>query len=241
MAVNGELLVYPGQELTPQDFAIMMERISVIRSGILSGCTIAFSETESNQLNVEGGYVFVKGRLLKVEAGTLDTSNLSASAASWFVYAKVHLAEVEPADIVTIFVTETAATDEGDLNSDAGGTAYATLATIKVSDKTVHQSFTPEIGAVESVLLEASKWVAETETATGNKMNTYKLYDPRFSTSAHIEIVPRTIGYDYGYLKTLQLANIHPFSISEGVLTLGSYGVKPAVDLEIGIIFRGNL
>jgi hypothetical protein len=246
MAVNGELLVYPGQELTPQDFAMMMERISVIRSGILNGCEVTFEENESGEktsiLNIEKGYVFVRGRLIKVNKGTLDTSSLSATASSWFVYARVHLNDIEPSpeDLCTIFVTDSVPTDETEsFNEENTGVAYATIATIKVSDKTINQTFMPEIGTVKSFLLKASDWAGA--TSGGYELPIITLSDPNFAENSHIDIIPRTIGYDYWYLRTLQAANIMPFSISNGELKLAAYGVTPTSDIEIGIVFKGNM
>ena len=237
MAVNGELLVYPGQELTPQDFAIMMERISVIRSGILSGCTITFSETEENTLNVAEGYVFVRGRLVKVNAGTLDTSSLSSSVTTWYVYARLHLSEVEGGDLCTVYVTDTAASDAtSEFNENDSGIAYATLATITVSGKQIKQVTTPEIGTVESFMLNSSGW-----SSTGDGLPIYTLSDPRFNSSVHLEIVPRIVGNDYAYLRVLQTANLQVYSIGEGTLVLASYGFQPTVNLELGMIFRGAL
>lgn len=243
MAVNGELLVYPGQELTPQDFAIMMERISVIQSGILSGCTITFSETTSNTLNVAAGYVFIKGRLVKVLEGTLDTSSLSKSAASWFVYAEIHLGGdltiiEEP---VSIYVSDTTPRNADTENFNANNEGYATaiLATINPSTNVVSQVTTPEIGTVTTFLLKADQW--GTEGSGSYNATVIKLYDPRFTEDAHIDLIPHVVGYEYWYLRTLQAANIYPFSIGDGVLTLACYGIVPDVDLEIGIIFRGAL
>jgi hypothetical protein len=239
MAVNGELLVYPGQELTPQDFAIMMERISVIRSGILSGCTITFSETESNTLNVAEGYAFVRGRLVKVNAGTLDTSNLSTSATSWFVYVRLHInPDVPPVDICTVYATDTEPTDATETFNEGGdGIAYATLATIKVSDRSITQFTTPEIGTITPFLLERTGWGYNISSA----VYTIQLEHPAFSPNVHMDIVPRNVGANVAYIETLQRANIHVYSISDGVLVLGCYGTVPTVDLEIGIIFRGAL
>lgn len=241
MAVNGNLLVYPGQELTPQDFAIMMERISVIRSGIISGCEVSFDENEPSILNVKEGYVFIRGRLVRINIGTLDTSTLSTTAESWFVYARLHLDNAQPEieDLCTVFVTDSVPTDATEsFNESNTGIAYATLATIKVSDKTITQNLTPEIGAVKTFILRANDWVEE--TSGSYKLMTTTLYDPGFDVNANIEIVPRTVGYDYWYLRTLQIANIAPFSMTAGELKLAAYGFAPEDDVEIGIVFRGK-
>jgi hypothetical protein len=241
MAVNGELLVYPGQELTPQDFAMMMERISVIKSGILSGCEVTFEENESGEktsiLNVGKGYVFVRGRLVSIRNGTLDTSSLSSTAESWFVYARLHIDDAQSSieDLCTVFVTDTAPTDATEsFNEENTGIAYATLATIKVSDKSIKQSTTPYIVSTESVTLFANNW-----TDSRTDIPKYTLADPRFSSGTYIELVPKTIGQDYEYIKSLQTANLQIYSVSDGELVLGCYGWKPTIDLEIGIIFRG--
>ena len=248
MAVNGELLVYPGQELTPQDFAIMMERISVIQSGILSGCTIAFSETASNTLNVAAGYVFIKGRLVKVNEGTLDTSSLSASATSWFVYAELHLnGELIVEEPVSVYASDTTQrnADTENFNVNNSGYATAVLATINPTSKEIKQITTPEIGVEEFFTLTANGWETITYPGVGVEQNikclVYNLADPRFTNDAHIELVPAAIQFNYPYLRALQTANLQVFSMEGGVLKIGCYGQKPTIDLEIGIIFRGNL
>ena len=243
MAVNGEILVYPGQELTPQDFAIMMERISVIGSGIVKGCTVAFSETASNTINVGEGYVLVRGRLARIETGTLSTSSLSASAEKWYVYARVHLEEIEPADLFTVYITDTEQSDAtATFNETNQGIAYATLAIIDVASGTVYQLPPTEIGESQSVILQAANWSDETVTTESMGSYTVPVYtinDSRFTDHMHIDLVPRAVGGDYGYLYALQAANIQEFSMANGELKLGCYGTLPTVDLEIGIIFRG--
>lgn len=69
MAVTAELKIYPGATFSATDMAIYMEHVLPNSVGILTGCKL--TKVDASTINIESGYCYVRGRLLKVNGGSL--------------------------------------------------------------------------------------------------------------------------------------------------------------------------
>lgn len=89
-AINLDLKVYPGAQMTAQDFAEMFEwGLSLPAAGtVLYGCAV--SKASDTSISISGGYICHKGRLIKVTAGSATVPDLAAST-TYQVYVKTNI------------------------------------------------------------------------------------------------------------------------------------------------------
>lgn len=182
MAVNAILTTYPGAMMSPQDFAIMVEKISSQQTGILYGCEA--SSTGGSTVNVAAGWVLIKGRLIQIEAGSIAIT-LPTSSATRYLYVKVDLSN---SDIpCSVIVENSARTDSTDFNI-TDGEAYCLLATLAVNSSGI--ASVTNVGVITSTQsainelentdakLAGSIATIETSPATANhSVGTYLVYN----------------------------------------------------------------
>lgn len=128
MAVSAELKVYPAAEITAQDFAIMMEHITPDISGVLYGCGVTIQD--SNTIHVNAGWALVRGRLVKINEGTLDVTLPSSGSGTRYVILTVNLDNNTSPTSVSIM--DSVPSDTTNFNV-VSGSAYLELASFTVS------------------------------------------------------------------------------------------------------------
>lgn len=225
---NGAIKTYPGRVLTAQEFSIMMDRMSIIHSGIIDGCTIVYS---SGSYAIESGWVGVRGRLVRIEQSSFQIP--SSGTTKWDVVVKVNLGETtEPASIYC-YEDGTTLTDTEDFNTNNNGIAYCVIAEIDTTSPTnpvITQTLYPERGTTVSYTLAAASWNSDKE---------YTISHPLITQTSDQMIVPAAnIAEDQ--LAALQRANIQEKSQSNGSLVLKAYGVVPTIDCSIRIKYYGG-
>ena len=232
MAVATSLLTYPDATFTPQDFSIMLDRVSVVKTGILYGCTVAAVALTTNQVSVPAGWVAVRGRLVKVSEGTLEFALPSSGEVTRYVIVEVDLANTTAPSKCDIY-TEIPSDETADFNFN-NGKAYCVLATIAASPTgitTITPAPKPEKGYEYSYTLAASSW------DTTNK--TYTITSDLISSTSDQEYLP-AIGITDTQLKALQKANIQDNGQTSGSATLKAYGTVPSIDIPIRIKYLGG-
>lgn len=122
------VLVYPGEEMTAQDFAMLIERVTPEVSGVLYGCTP--TRQDSSTLHISAGWAVVRGRLVKITAGNIAVTLPSSGSGTRYIVLKVDLAnDVTPTEIdIETYVPS----DLPDFNVDALQ-AYLSLGSFTVS------------------------------------------------------------------------------------------------------------
>jgi hypothetical protein len=235
MAVQALLKVYPNAELSHQDFAIMMERMAIMKTGILSGCRVDYIATTPTAVGINAGWVTVKGRLVKVGQGSLGFTPLYTSGATptrIYVYVVVNLAtgtatvhaddQYDPEDY-----------DEEDFNYSGVGMAACVIATFMNNDVsgTIEQETYKKVGSTQEVTLSASGWNATNKT--------YTITSTLITSDSYQRIVPG-IDITEDKLKALQAANIQDAGQTNGSLTIKAYGTIPTVDIPIRVIYLGG-
>lgn len=81
--------VYPDKEMTAQDFALLIEKMSVAKCRILQGCAITVS---SNLLHVAAGWMLLYGRILRVTAGNVSLdSSTSGTNGTKYLLAEINI------------------------------------------------------------------------------------------------------------------------------------------------------
>lgn len=93
-AINLDLKVYPGVQMTAQDFAEMFEwGLSLPAAGsVLYGCAV--SKASDTSISISSGWICHKGRLVRVNAGTATIADLVASRDAdnpYYVYMKMNI------------------------------------------------------------------------------------------------------------------------------------------------------
>ena len=232
MAVATSLLTYPEATFTPQDFSIMLDRVSVIKTGILYGCQVEQVELTNNTVKVPEGWVTVRGRLVKVEEGTLSFALPASGEVTKYVLIAVDLSNTTTPVVCDIY-TEVPDDETADFNFE-NGCAYCVLATIVASPTgitTLTPAPVPESGTEFSYTLAAASW------DTTNK--TYAVSNPLITATSDQEYLP-AIGITDDQLRALQKANIQDAGQEAGTATLKAYGTVPTIDIPIRIKYRGG-
>lgn len=235
MAVQALLKVYPNAELSHQDFAIMMERMAIMKTGILSGCRVDYTVTTPTMVGVNAGWVIVKGRLVKVGTGTISFTPTYISGATptrIYVYIVVNLAtgtatvraddQYDPADY-----------EEEDFNYSGVGMAACVIATFMNNDisGTMEQELYKKVGTAQDVTLSASGW--------DSTYKTYTINSSLVTSESYQRIVPG-VNITESELKSLQAANIQDGGQNNGSLTLKAFGTVPVIDIPVRIIYLGG-
>lgn len=228
MAVASTLLTFPGSHFTPQDFAIMLERVSTVKTGIMYGCKV--TQLGSNSVSVAEGWVAVRGRLVKVESGSLTFALPSSGSATYYVLVKVDLANSDSPS--TVYIASSLPTDESaDFNFNQYGVAYLNLATITTDPIEITQILTPEVGTEVSYTIAASGWDQTNKT--------YRITSELITSTSDQEILP-AVGITDEQLKAFQKANMQDGGQSAGVAVIKAYGTIPTVDIPIRIKYKGG-
>ena len=226
MAVGCELLTYPGHNFTPQDFSIMLDRVSIIKTGIVKGCNVSIAEGTTNTLNVVEGWVAVRGRLVKVQNGTISFQLPASGSATYYLLLKVNLSNT--AFPATVYITDTMPSDETEDFNLNNGNAYCVLATVITDPLQVTQILNPDYGTLVHTALLASGW------ANG----IYRLESNLFTATSNQDIIPE-VNIDPTELEAMQGANIQDAGQGAGYIDLKAYGDVPSIDIHIRILFRG--
>lgn len=227
---TGSIKTYPGRVLTAQEFSIMMDRLSVVRSGIINGCVLTYS---NGTYVISNGWVSVRGRLVKIEQKTFQIPS-SFEGVKWKVYVMVNLGESsEPASIHYCSESDDLV-DSEDFNTNNTGRAYCVIGKIDRTDMTspvITQEFYPEKGAYVDVTLPANGWNQSTKTCTvSNSLATESSYQ---------RIVPAP-SITEAQLKALQDANIQDGGQATGSITLKAFGNVPLIDIPVRFIYLGG-
>lgn len=229
MAVGSDLLTYPGHTVTPQDFSIMLERATVIKTGILHGAAV--TKNSSNTVNVSEGWVAVRGRLVKVETGTLEFVLPASGEVTYYALVKVDLANTEAPAVV--YISNGLPEDESADFNYSNGVAYCQLAKIVATslDCTVEQKGELQPRDEFPTVLYANLW--------NQNEKTYTVSNNLITTTSDQEFLP-AIGITDDQLKALQAANIQDAGQNTGVAYIKAYGKVPSIDIPIRIKYYGG-
>ena len=220
MAVSAALLTYPEASFSPQDFSIMLERVSVIKTGILYGCSVTANGTSA--VNVSDGWVAIRGRLVKIEQGSLDFQLPASGTVTRYVLVTIDLANT--AAPAKCEVANSVPSDTEDFNY-VNGKAYFSLAelTITTTGITVIDSpviVDPFIEYISTVTMEASGW----------SNNVYSFESTYPSTTYDIEIEPNGAVVTLAQMKAFGKAMIAGNATQNVCKAIGTV---PAIDIPI--------
>lgn len=227
MAIKNYLTVYPEAEMTHQDFAIALDWISNMRSGIAYGCGI--TKSGSNGVKVAEGWIVIHGRIVHVNGGTITVPLSESGTVTKYLYAKIDLANAASPCTIDVFSTAPG-TDDDDFNPKYG-VAYLQLAEISITESGITISGNTTAGNILLTTLTASNWSGSSGSAT------YTISDGRI-TSTSVQDVTPVVGITAAQLKAYQEANIQDGGQVAGTLTLKAYGTKPTINIPVRVIFR---
>lgn len=130
MAVN--IKVFPGAELTDQEFALILSRLTPGQSGVIYGARASILETAANTVQFTAGWVLVRGRLITMDKTNVSVPLPTSGSVDYIIALKVSLSNED--NPVEIIVTEKLIADTSTFNVTKG-TAYYPLATVTASTK----------------------------------------------------------------------------------------------------------
>ena len=226
---NGTIKTYPGRVLTAQEFAIMMDRMSIIHSGIIEGCVIAYS---NSTFSISSGWVGVRGRLVRIEQSTFQIPTSGTS--KWKVVVKFNLGESTEPSSIYCYEYDTTLTDTVNFNTDNNGIAYCILGEIDLTDASnpvITQNVCPERGTMVTYTLTAGNWDYSSKT--------YTITSPLVTATSYQRLLPG-IDITETQLRSLQEANIQDGGQTTGSLTIKAFGNVPLVDIPIRIVYLGG-
>lgn len=151
MSIISTIKVFQDAEMTAQDFALTMEKITPKTSGIIYGCTPTMKN--STTVHVSSGWVVLRGRIVRIEEGDATVSLPSSGTITRYLVAKVDLANVDEPSSVT--VAASVGTDSNNFNI-VSGQAYLSLGTITIGTTSIMEvtGVTP-MGSVSEVVEQA--------------------------------------------------------------------------------------
>ena len=127
------LTTYSGQQMTPQDFAILIDHLSGSASKLkLYGCSVSGS---GSTLTVSDGWLLIKGRLCKVTSTSISVTLPASGSLYATCYAVVDLANTTAPATLTYSTSTSAYPSFADTTNFnvVSGKAYQTLARFRVS------------------------------------------------------------------------------------------------------------
>lgn len=238
MAVSCELLTYPDHTFTPQDFSIMLERVSMVKTGIMSGCEVAAVIGSTNQVSVSAGWVAVRGRLVKLESGTLSFTLPQTGTATRYVLVTVNLENTSSPATVT--VENSMPSDETTYFNEQNGKAYCVLATIDTSTLNITQITRPEFGTRIDTVIPVSNGQYGSGWTSVNNAIVNDLTVQGVTADTNQDIVP-SYSITEEQLEAMQEANIVCVGQSANTIRLRAFGDTPSIDLPVTVILRGQI
>lgn len=212
---------FQGNSMTPTDFSLALEKISLGAKGKLSG--VGVMQTAVNMVSVGDGWCIVKGRIVRVAAGDLAVSFSSSGNQNKFVILSVDLSTNEPG-VISIMNSEPT---DGD-NFNSGGTrAYLKLATITVGPSSIVSCANADLLDMkafitqETDLVTSSTAVSVVKNALITKSVSLKNQKIKANSYATIDITVPTTFDNVNYTPKA----IAGFSIQKGT-TNGANGPK---------------
>lgn len=239
--VQPTLTVYPGQSFTAQDFALTMDRISIIKSGIIYGC-VAEQVGSAAQIKVNNGWAIIRGRLVKVNESIFES--IPSGETHLTVMLNIDLANGSAPCTLTLDTDATVATkvDSADFNYNTStGVAYLALAeaTINASTITITQITEPEVGTVRTLTIATTDW---SDADVSHLGPWYRVNDNRITSTSHQELLPPAgTTLTKAMNSMISLADIHDGGQGAGYVDLVCYGVKPSDSITLRMLFRGAI
>lgn len=129
MAVTVHNTTFTGEAFTPLDFAVLIEHLCGHGSGILYGCEV--KKTSDTAISVGEGWCLVKGRLIRVDGGSMNIALASSGTLTRYIRIKVDLSNASGSAVCEN--ADSRGTDSSNFNVDKG-VAYVTLATLSISN-----------------------------------------------------------------------------------------------------------
>ena len=169
-AINAEVKVYAGHELTAQDFAILMEYLTPETDGRLRGCSITASGT---YISITSGWCILHGRLIRVRATENIVQVTKPSSGTKTLYAVLSLNRDTGVVSITARANVPEDTPSFNTTSEDDPMAYACIATLTVGTSGITKVVqTPLMRQHDNLIY---RYVASKKNIAGSKSTEYKL------------------------------------------------------------------
>lgn len=131
--IENSIRVYPGAEMTAQDFAVLIEQLTTQDNGVLVGCVVSLKT--GTTLHVTPGWAVLHGRIVRIEGGDISVPLSTTSNLTKYLVLKVDLENTGVPSTVDIY--DSVGIDSADFNTNDRGSAYLELAHFTVGTTAV--------------------------------------------------------------------------------------------------------
>lgn len=119
--------VCPYVEITAQDFALMIERMSIDKRRVLYGCDVTLASSNT-ALHISPGWILLYGRLIRVLEGTIDVAPIATSLGTITRYLIVEVNPYNTSQMAKIFVSNKAPDTQNEINANQREDGYGQMA-----------------------------------------------------------------------------------------------------------------
>ena len=138
-APTGYLTTYPGAYLSEQDFAVLIDGLAMPYSAVINGCIVTIN---GSTLSLSNGRVLIRGRVVKVTAGTIECPFSPSGTQTKYLVACLKIYGSDDADgkvtfLISDTINEAYTYDTEIFNYVSGGTAYCPIAELTVTANTI--------------------------------------------------------------------------------------------------------
>lgn len=128
---------YPNHEMSPTDFALLMESISLETKGKIAGVSVTNKNIYSGGIglvSVAAGWCLVRGRIIRIDAGDVEVSLAGSGTQTKYLVLAVNLSSDEN---TAVFSVETSVPSDSSSFNVSNGVAYLQLASMVVGTSTI--------------------------------------------------------------------------------------------------------
>lgn len=174
--MNAKIKVYTGTEMTAQDFAMLIEKVTPTKSGILYGCGV--TKKNSTNLHISSGWCIVRGRIVRIDEGDIPVQLPGSGSITRYLVLTVDLAN--GANPATVTVEASVGTDTTNFNV-LSGQAYLSLAKLNISSGAIETitdmpvAISGASGDFARYTISTNTWSSGTTTVDGIAYYTYTI------------------------------------------------------------------
>lgn len=156
------LSTYPNNEMSPTDFSLLMDAISLNAKGKLSGVAVTNKNvyvSGNGTLAVAAGWCAVRGRIVRINAGDVDVPLAGSGTQTKYLVLVLNLAS--ESNNAELQVLNSVPSDSAGFNA-SNGLAYLRLASMTVGTSTINSVSSDGILNLASIIASKTSLVTAT-------------------------------------------------------------------------------
>lgn len=156
------LSTYPNNEMSPTDFSLLMDAISLNAKGKLSGVAVTNKNVYASgngTLAVAAGWCVVRGRIVRINAGDVDVSLAGSGTLTKYLVLVLNLAS--ESNNAEFQVLTSVPSDSAGFNA-SNGLAYLRLASMTVGTSTINSVSSDGVLNLASIIASKTSLITAT-------------------------------------------------------------------------------